>query len=241
LIAKLKQTLKYFTSKALLFFFLLPGGFQALGQAIVTDSIPKSQMIAPTMLRIGVDLIGAAHTAINENRDAWEVQAEVDIYRYFITAEFGSEVNQFIREDYDYRSDGTYWRVGADINMIPREPFGSVLFFGLRYANGTFDEDLSGTISDPVWGDILIDSSNENVKARWIEVVAGMKAKVWKNLYMGYILRLKASLKIKNESELQLDPYRIPGYGLADQNSFFGINYYIAWQFPFRQKYAVPR
>jgi len=214
---------------------------QSQGQAIVTDTIPKSKMIAPTMFRAGIDLIGLAHSAINDRRDAWEVQAEFDIYRYFIAAELGGEYNHFVREDYDYQSDGTYWRIGADINMLPREAYGSVLFFGLRYANGNYNEHLSGTIIDPVWGEVLIDSSNESVRASWIEVVTGMKAKIWKNLYMGYILRMKASLKIKNESELEVEPYRIPGYGLADANSFWGINYYVSWQFPFRQKYTVPR
>ena len=85
------------------------GTYQSQGQAIVTDTIPKSRMIAPTMFRVGFDLIGLAHSAINDRRDAWEVQADFDIYRYFIAAEFGGEYNHFVREDYDYQSDGTYW------------------------------------------------------------------------------------------------------------------------------------
>ena len=215
--------------------------FLARGQAIVTDSIPKSLMFSPTMIRVGADFIGVARTAISDTRDSWEVQGEVDIYRYFITIEFGSETNHFIQEDYEYKGEGTYWRLGADINLIPREAFGSVLYFGLRYAHSSFNESLTGTVNDAIWGNTAIDVSNEAVKSRWMEVVTGMKAKVWKNMYLGYALRLKFSSKIKNAEDLELDPFQVPGYGRADQNSFWGINYYIAWQFPFKQKYMIAR
>ena len=211
------------------------------GQAIVTDTIPKGQMYIPTFFRLGADLLGGIHTAINDSRDAWEIQGEVDVYRYFLVGELGGETNYFVDKNYEYRSNGIYGRFGVDINMIPREAWGSVLFFGLRYGRSNFEEQLYGAVFDPIWGYTIIDDSNKLIQARWYEIVTGMKAKVWKNLYLGYILRLKVSLKIMNPYAIEVDPFRIPGYGLADQNSFYGINYYVAWKFSFRQKYTMPR
>lgn len=214
---------------------------EVMAQVVLSDSIPKTKMVLPTLLRVGTDLLGATRSAIDETRDSWEIQAEVDIYRYFIAIEYGRESYRFANTNYDYENDGSYFRVGADINLIPREAFGSVLYFGLRYARSTFNEELSGVISDPVWDYVVINSTNNGIEARWIEIVTGMKAKIWKNMYLGYALRLKVSPKIKNPSELKLDPYQIPGFGLASQNSFYGVNYYVAWQFPFRQKFMAPR
>jgi hypothetical protein len=211
------------------------------GQAILTDSVPKLKMFIPTMVRVGGDVLGLARTAIDKNRDPWEVQAEIDIHRYFLAAEFGGEVARYTDDDYKYKSEGTYWRFGADINIIPREAFGSVLYFGLRYGKSTFSEELLGTVNDPVWGDLEIESYNDMAVAEWYEIVTGMKAKVWKNLYMGYALRVKASLKIENSAELEIEPFQIPGYGLGTQDFFFGINYYIAWRFQFQKKYMVPK
>jgi len=55
---------------------------------------------------------------------------------------------------------------------------------------------------------------------------------------MGYTLRLKTSLRLSGDQELE--SYRIPGYGLASEASFWGVNYYVSWRFKFREKYTVP-
>jgi len=209
-------------------------------EVILADTIAKPRLFRPTMLLIGVDAVTGLSSIISSQKNGWEMQAEIDLHRYFLVAEYGRENLNISDSTYLYTSSGNYWRFGIDANLIPRDAFGSILYFGLRYGKASFKDSMVGSNFEPFWGDIPIDEFNDNVTARWLEVVTGMKAKVWKNLYLGYILRLKFAKKIIDKEELNLDPFRIPGYGLADQNSFWGVNYYIAWKFTFGEKYILP-
>lgn len=223
----------------LLLWITLMANNNGFTQAIITDSIPKYKMIAPTMFMFGFELLGPAYTLISEQRSGWELEAALDVYRYFIVYDYGAEFFDFQKDTYNYSSEGTYWRFGADINMIPRDEYGSLLYFGLRYSESILTEKMTGKVFDKQWGTTYFTSLNGNVNARWIEIVAGMRAKIWKELYMGYTLRLKTSLRLSGDQELE--SYRIPGYGLASESSFWGVNYYISWRFKFREKYTVPQ
>ena len=210
----------------------------ANGQSIVTDTIPTSKMWAPTMFRFGYDLLGPLYNVVSRSRGGWEVTGEIDLYKFFLIAEYGNEHFDYGDSLYHYRSNGNYLRLGFDINTMSRDKFGSELFFGFRYVKGSFTESLSGSTSVYQWGFAYFNDENPDLESSWIEFTAGMKAKVWKKLYMGYTLRLKLSPKITGEQNIE--PYRIPGYGLASETNFWGINYYIAWRFDFRQKYMTP-
>jgi len=209
------------------------------GQAIVSDSIPNSTLWSPTMFRLGYDLLGPLQNAISRSRGGWELTGEVDLNKFYVIAEYGNEHFDYGDSSYHYRTNGNYLRLGFDINMIPLDEFGSELFFGFRYATGSFDETLSGVTNVPQWGPGYMDSKNSKIKSSWVEFTAGMKVKVWKQLYMGYTLRLKVAPVLKGEQNLET--YRIPGYGLYSKTNFWGINYYTMWRFKFRKKYIRPR
>jgi len=231
------QTSKYIISAAVLAGFLTMPTVSR-GQVIVTDSIPKSKMIGPTMFRIGTELIAPITSVVGTRRAGWELQIETDVYRYLLVADFGNETWTFGDSTYNYRSSGYYYRFGVDANLIPRDRFGGSFNFGLRYARSFFDEELFGAVRYPQWGTSLADGKNENMDAQWFEITLGIKANVWKNLVLGYTLRLKAGLSL---SEFQgLEPYRIPGYGISGADNFWGMSYYVSWQFNFRKKYMIP-
>ena len=42
-----------------------------------------------------------------------------------------------------YSNDGTYWRVGVDINLLVKDPDRNMLFFGARYGKANFSQDLT--------------------------------------------------------------------------------------------------
>lgn len=209
------------------------------GQAIESDSVSVGTIWTPTSLRISYDLIGPLQNAISRSRGGWEVTAEVDVNKFYLIGEYGNAHFSYGDTTYHYRSEGNYWRIGFDYNMIPRDEFESELFFGFRYAQSNFDEILYGYQRVPQYGYGLILGRNEGLTATWIEFTAGMKARVWKQLYMGYTLRLKISPGVSGEE--RIEPYRIPGYGVYSLNNFWGINYYVAWRFKFKEKYIRPR
>ena len=191
------------------------------------------------MIRIGYDLIGPLQNGISRSRGGWELVGEVDLNKFFAVVEYGNEHFDYGDSSYHYRSSGNYLRLGFDYNMIPRDLFGSELFFGFRYAASRFDEKLSGETNIYQWGAAYMNDENKQLKGSWIEFTAGMKAQVWKHLYMGYTLRLKVAPGIKGDQNLET--YRMPGYGLPARPNFWGINYYAAWKFDFRKKYVRPQ
>ncbi len=43
----------------------------------------------------------------------------------------------------NYSNDGTYWRVGVDVNLLVKDPDRNMLFFGARYGKANFSQDLT--------------------------------------------------------------------------------------------------
>jgi len=202
-------------------------------------NIPKSRLFIPTMFMFGLELLGPARSVVSNRRDSWEIEGQIDIYRYFLVYDYGGEIITYDQETYNYRSDGTYWRLGVDINMIPRDEFGSLLYLGFRYAESSYSDEMRGTVFDNQWGYTSFWDVNGHLNARWYEIVLGMRAKVWRELYMGYTLRMKTSLEVSEDPQ-EFETYWVPGYGVASESPFWGLSYYVAWRFNFGQKYMVP-
>jgi hypothetical protein len=115
----------------------------------------------------------------------------------------------------------------------------NIAFFGMRYALSSFNDqldfDTQAIIQSEIgWPSTRETVSNSKVKANWFEMVAGLKVRVVKQLYMGFTARFKFLLKVKKVEELR--PYYIPGFGKNINTSAFGFNYYISYRLPFRKK-----
>lgn len=233
--------LRYFFSIALVF---LCFAFQAKGQVIETDSIPKGKMWIPTHIRIGTDLVSLGRTGFSDFTEMWEMQAEVDLYKFYLVFDYGHQnyrVNQdsTTRSQYlKYLSSGYYWRLGLDANVISYDRYGGDFSLGIRFGSTRFEERMGGTKNVDGWGLYDFYYTNPNASANWLELTTGIKAKVWKGLTMGYTLRLKFAANLKGDDEIET--YWIPGYGLASRNSNWAISYYVYWTFGWKEKY-LPR
>ncbi|HEX5169918.1 MAG TPA: DUF6048 family protein, partial [Cyclobacteriaceae bacterium] len=191
----------------------------------------------PTGLRIGTDVIALIKTSTDDTYSGWEVNADLDLYRYFLTVDVGSWSRNFQSTDGQYYSnysnDGNYFRVGADFNFLPKDPNGNALIFGARYARSVFSEDYVVHSNDTVWGPIDETYINANVPARWFELTGGLRVKIWKILWLGYTARYKFSLKTGDTPTML--PHDIPGYGRTDKKSAWGFNYQVFIRFPLRK------
>ena len=187
----------------------------------------------PSRIRFGVDIANLTNSLIDPDISSFEGMAEIDFGNWYFVAETGSKT--ILRGvDYAYKSVGDYWRVGADVNMIPSSPGRHVLSVGFRYGRSHFDEQLF----DPTQG---IRVNNANINASWIELTSGLRMKLWRQLYLGYQLRLRGFKSLSDESG-DLQTYDIPGFGRNKKSGTsvtrggFGFNYYVYWTIPFRDK-----
>jgi hypothetical protein len=194
---------------------------------------------APTAVRLGADPGTLGYMIFSEKRGIFEAEADIDIDRFFLVANYGISSYKLDEPTYLYENQGTYLRIGPDINFMHEDPNLNIMFFGLRYARSSFNDKLQYDThaviqSETTWPNTRETSSNGNAKASWYEMVTGLKIRIVKQLYMGFTMRFKLLMKTK-QTEI-LKPYYIPGFGKNVSSSSFGFNYYISYRLPFRKK-----
>lgn len=194
------------------------------------DTVKNSYL--PTGVRFGTDLIALAKTPLSDQFDGWEVSADVDFYKYYLTLEYGNWERTKASPDQSYSNSGNYFRIGADVNLLLKDPDKNMFFVGLRYGRSSFDELLSYRVTDAVFGNAAQTKSNVGMTSGWGEATVGLRVKIWKELWMGYTARLKMSPSIDKGGEFVV--YDIPGYGLASKRTYWGFNYQLYWRIPIR-------
>jgi hypothetical protein len=194
---------------------------------------------APSAIRLGGDPGTLYYMVFSEERGFFEFEADVDVNRFLLVANYGISTFQLDKPTFSYSNEGTYLRFGADINFMHDDPHNNVTFFGLRYASSSFNDQLDYTTNQVIqsetgWPNTDESLANNQANARWFEMVTGIKIRVVKQLCMGFTVRYKLLMKTGGSSKLR--PYYVPGFGKNIGTSAFGFNYYISYRLPFRKK-----
>lgn len=227
-----------FTFSSLLFFV----AFLASAQFDSTTWGPDKWK--PSVVRLGGSVFRAIQTGSSTDRQSWEATVEVDFHKYFFVTEIGYESNSW-GESFSYNAGGNYWRVGIDQNLIPYSTNGSVISMGLRYARTNFSDELNYEDVNLSGDRTSYFLTNKDLSASWLEICIGMRAKVWKNFSLGYMLRTKTFKRINGAG--LLEPYDVPGFGRNKKTgeviktTSVGFDYYVYWQWPFRKKHIPPK
>ena len=197
--------------------------------------VMAQSVILPSAVRIGTDVSKLGIWALNPERQQYEINADIDVYKYFLTCDYGGWKTNIPGGDFDYHMNGNYFRAGIDYNFIYSDKDNHVIFFGLRYALASYDETLNYNISDPYYGSSSGLLTKPGGKAHWIEMVTGLKAHIWKGLYMGWSGRMQFGLSTKSAGDF--NSYEIPGFGKSSGGtSSWELNYNIYYRFEFRKK-----
>jgi hypothetical protein len=194
-----------------------------------TDTLKNKYL--PTGLRIGTDVLSIVQSYAGQKFDGWEVNADVDFYKYYLVIDYGSWARHLTLPTGNYENDGNYIRVGVDLNLLAKDPDRNMFFLGFRYGQSRFNEYLNYESNDAVYGPLQHELVNSNTIGRWGELTTGLRVKIWKGFWMGYTARLKFMPRTRGAGELV--PYEIPGYGLAANKTYWGFNYQIFWRIPF--------
>jgi hypothetical protein len=203
-----------------------------------TTRLSFKKYYLPTGVRIGTDAISLSRNFYDESFKGWEGNIDVDFHRYFLTVDYGNWERSYEREDrLKYTNNGNYFRVGADVNFLTKDPDRNMFFVGGRYGHSNFDEYF-----------YLVDYENDvgyerpyyntNVPAHWFELTTGVRVKIWSALWMGYTARFKFGLQTGDTPEML--PHDVPGYGRTDKESYWGFNYQIMIRIPVRKAPPLP-
>lgn len=197
---------------------------------VVVDSTARK--FIPTGVRVGYDLLTLGKTYITNDFAGWEVAADVDFYRYYLVAEYGKWGVTDLLDNGLYTNDGTYFRVGVDINFLFKDPDKNMFFIGGRFARSSFSDEVHYSYDTPEFASNVFAVANPHVIGTWVELTSGLKVKIWKFLWLGATGRFKFGLDLDGNGHLT--SFDVPGYGRNFKPSWWGFNYYVLVRIPFR-------
>src|SRR5688572_4811280 len=91
--------------------------------AQVKDSTKQRPNFFPTGIRIGADIIGPIRTQIEEEGfSGYEFNADIDFHRYYLAVDVGRWERNFSTDADDYANEGSYMRIGVDVNFLKKDP-----------------------------------------------------------------------------------------------------------------------
>jgi hypothetical protein len=214
---------------------MIPIGASAQENKVLTDEEWKEMPLYQGTM-VSIDVAGVAGKVLGSDIMSTEAAISVNLKnRFFPIAEIGyGSINTTNDEtDIHYKTSAPYFRLGMDYNVFYRKPYLPGYFtVGLRYGFTSFDYDVQApSLTDPNWGGISIPVDYKGVKTNvgWTELVAGVKAHVFKGFYIGFTARYRARLSMsKHENS---EPYYIPGFGKGKNN--FALTYNLIYKLPF--------
>jgi Domain of unknown function (DUF6048) len=211
-----------------------------LGQAQVTakkDSIPvKKERYG---VRFGVDLFKLSRSFYEKDYRGLEVVGDYRLTRkHYIAAEIGNEDKTVDDDRLNFTTKGTYVKVGFDYNTYQNWlDMENMIYVGLRYGVSSFSQTRNSyKIYNPYpyFGEeptIVSEKKFNGLTAQWLEVVVGVKAKLFNNVFAGFSFSLNRLVSQKKPDNF--DNLYIPGFNRTYNGDFgVGFNYTISYFFP---------
>lgn len=205
----------------------------------IDSSASSGNKYVPTGVRIGADILGPILYAFDNRNLSYEFTAEVDFDRYYLVAEVGHQQFNEVNENVDYSMNGNFFRIGPEVNFLKSDNLLNSLTFGLRYSWSSFNEKVTGDVTEPNWGAVPVNFDVNN-KSTWVEMTTGVKVRVYKGFFMGYIFRFRF-LRQATVPDVPFSAYYVPGYGYADQANTWGFRYYVLYRFQWAKKPILPK
>lgn len=199
-------------------------------------------------IRVGVDLFKIARSVYEKNYKGLEVVGDYRLTKkYYLAGEIGNEDRTVNDDQLNYTTKGTYFRAGVDYNLYENWlDMENMVYVGARYGVSSFSQTLNSyTVYNryPYFGASQEIESGEKftgLSAQWIEVVLGVKAKVFNNVYVGFSFR--ANKLVSNKKPDGFDNLYIPGFNKTYDGTFgAGFNYTVSYLIPiYKKKIPVP-
>lgn len=215
--------------------------------------VKKDSVVAPPIktdrygIRLGVDLYKLSRSFYDKDYTGLEIVGDYRLSKKrYLAAEVGTENKTTDDTRLNFTTKGSYLKVGFDYNGYENWlDMENIISIGLRYGFSTFSQELNNYRiynSNPYFGETPPLTSGRKfngLTASWAEVVAGMKAKVFNNVFMGFSLRF--NLLLSNKKPDGFDNLYIPGFNRTyDGNFGVGFNYTVTYFVPIFKKKVVP-
>lgn len=192
---------------------------------------------------LGLNLEGPVYYFFDRDKVAFSAVTHIELApNWFFRGEAGFENLTFSAENiekrnYAYQSNGSFFKAGILYDFFNIEEAGNNdnVFVGLNYGFALQEHGASRfTIENSYWDNYQGSLNKYVIGTHWLEISAGPRTELVKNLYMGWTINLR--IKMLQNNRQVLEPYSIPGYGKGDSNLNAGFSYVIEYFFPWGER-----
>lgn len=198
-------------------------------------------------IRIGIDAMKIARTFYEKDYRGLELTGDYRLTRnYYAAAEIGNEDKTVVEDNLNFTTKGSYLKIGFDYNTHTNWlDLENMIYIGLRYGFGSFSQRLNSyTVynPNPYWGEDDTTVSGQEFKgltAHWAEAVVGLKAQVFRNVFVGFSFRMNRLFGSTRPNGFE--NLYIPGYNRVYSAEFgVGMNYTVSYFLPLYKKQVKP-
>ena len=210
-------------------------------EEVVVDTLKKRGGKTYT-IRFGLDLSNPVMAQFDKDFFGLELVGDIRLFSEFYGAiELGNEKKTQQSEQINFTTTGSYLKLGFDYNLYENwKGMDNAIYLGMRIGNSFFKQKVNEYEPYQInhyWTTEIIKNGPEireqdELSARWVEVVAGIKVKIVNNLYMGFSIRLN---RLMNDTRPDnFDNLYIPGFNKkTDENVWgAGFNYTLTYSIP---------
>lgn len=220
------------TLKSIFSFVLLGLSLNVAAQ----DSIPKKT--ERYGIRVGADLSRLARSFYEKDYRGFEIVGDYRLSKkIFIAGEIGNEDLTENEAQLSFTTKGSYFKAGFDFNAYENWlDMENMIYAGMRYGVSSFSQQLNSYAiynTNPYFGqDILTPNQKfDGLTAHWVEFVAGVKAELFSNLFLGFSVRM--NYLVSNKKPEGFDNLYIPGFNRTYEGNFgVGFNYSLSYFIP---------
>lgn len=207
----------------------------------INDSIKIKEKYG---LRLGADIGKLIRSSIDDDYSGFEISGDFRLKkRLYIAGEIGIEEKKDDNNYLNITTKGTYLKAGIDYNMYQNWlDMDNMIYSGFRIGASSFSHTLNSYQTyntNQYWQPQF--SSNQpqefnDLTAIWVELILGIKAELFNNLYMGINVQLKG-LASQTEPNNFTNIY-IPGFNKTFDSTKIGVGYgyTIAYRIPLYKK-----
>ncbi len=212
----------------------------AQNDSIVNDSIVYKLKYG---LRLGGDINKLVRSFVDDDFKGFEINADYRLTKnLYVAGELGTE-EKISETDYlNTTTTGSYFKAGVDYNVYDNW-FGmeNMIYGGLRVGLASFKQEINSYkiySTNQYWEPFTSSDSEEfsGLSAIWAELIVGIKAEVFNNLYLGINAQLKTLLS--DDKPDNFENIHIPGFNKTYDSGRIGVGfgYNISYLIPLYKK-----
>lgn len=224
---------------------LICGGIvQAQNDSIASAANDSIKFKDKYGLRLGADVGKIIRSYVDDCYSGFEISGDFRLKKkLYIAAEIGIEEKNDVTDYLDIDTKGSYLKAGIDYNMYQNWlDMDNMIYSGFRLGASSFSHTLNNYkvyTTNQYWPAPYSPNQPQefnDLTALWVELMLGIKAEIFNNLFIGINVQLKALI---NQTEpTNFTNIYIPGFNKTFDSSRIGVGYgyTISYRIPLYKK-----